>query len=58
MAKLTKSQQVTLQKARSALRDIAHDWPIRELIDEPENIVAELTAILGDKYDFDTGDAA
>ena len=47
----------TLILARSAIRDLVNGWDARELAENPVKIVARLTALIGDKYDFDSGES-
>lgn len=56
MARLTKSEKDTLRIARSVIRDLAHGWDARELQVVPQRICERLSALLGERYDFKTGE--
>jgi hypothetical protein len=42
--------------ARSMLRDIERGWPLRELCDDPRAVVDRITKVLGDGYNYETGE--
>lgn len=50
-----KEIQDLLNLTRSMVRDVAHDWPADELAGDPEDICNRITKVLGDEYDFETG---
>jgi hypothetical protein len=54
--KLKSKQDEVLRLARSVIRDLAHSWLERDLIVSPQELVREITNLLGDKFDFETGD--
>lgn len=45
-----------LRDARAMLRDLLYDWPISELHRSPDEVIAEITYILDDGYNPETGD--
>jgi hypothetical protein len=49
------SQADTLRVARSVIRDMAHGWTVKELQAPPVDVCAALSAILGETYNFETG---
>lgn len=50
-----KEIQELLTLSRSMVRDVAHDWPVKELAGDPEDVCNRITEVLGDEYDFETG---
>jgi hypothetical protein len=53
---LTPDEREVLRSARAALRDLAHGWPVGELHADPREVCAELSGLLGEPFDFDTGE--
>lgn len=47
----------TLCLARSLIRDAAHGWAPSELAAPPADVARRLTSLIGDEYDFATGDS-
>ena len=45
-----------LDEARAMIRDADFGWAAREMLRRPEDIIQEITALLGDKYNFETGE--
>ena len=45
-----------LRDARAMLRDLEYGWPTRELHRTPTSVIEEITALLNDFYDMETGD--
>lgn len=44
-----------LLRARTMIRDMAHGWPEKQLLESPCATCEDITLFLGDAYDFDTG---
>ena len=57
MAQLTPEEQDYIEQARSIIRDLAHGYPVKELSGSPEEVCYRLSDMLGENYDFDTGDS-
>lgn len=53
---LTEDEKAMVRTARSVIRDMAHDWPTKELLMAPGEVCRQLSLMLGEKYNFDTGD--
>lgn len=53
---LTAEQQNVLRNARSVIRDMASGWPEKSLAESPRSVCDKLSALLGERYDFVSGD--
>jgi hypothetical protein len=56
MAQLTDSEKETIRVACSVIRDMAMGWLLKDLQDQPVNICQKLSDLIGDIYDFESGD--
>lgn len=56
MAQFTDHEKDTIQVARSVIRDLAMGYPIKELLVSPAEICRQLSDLVGDTYDFASGD--
>ena len=45
-----------LREARALIRDMDNGWPRKELHRPPDDLCAEITGLLGDNYNYETGD--
>lgn len=45
-----------LRDARAIVRDLSYGWPTKELHISPEDLCAEITSLLDDGYNMETGD--
>lgn len=57
MAYLSKDERDILALARSVIRDLSFDYGERDLACSPKEICDKLSAVLREKYDFDTNEA-
>jgi hypothetical protein len=55
MAQLKDHEKDMIRIARSVIRDMAHGWSISELSDDPARVCQGLSVIVGDTYDFESG---
>ena len=55
MAQFTEREKEGIRVARSMIRDMAHGWPVKELAAQPVDICGELSKLIGDIYDFESG---
>lgn len=53
---MNKEEGATMRLARSLIRDMAQGWPVEELAEQPDKVCEEITILLGDKFNFDTGE--
>ncbi len=58
MAKLTPNEQDVIRLARSLIRDAAMEWARDELAVSPEDVCAQLSELIGEEYNFETGTLA
>jgi hypothetical protein len=52
---LTLAQKDTIRLARCLIRDAAMNWARDELAASPEDVCNQLSDMLGEKYNFETG---
>jgi len=55
-SKMSEDEKALVRTAMSVIRDMAHDWPTKELLMQPKELVGKLAAMLGETYDFDRGE--
>lgn len=53
---LEPKERDVLRLARTLIRDMAHDWPVRELAAPPEDVCTQISDILDEDYDFEFGE--
>jgi hypothetical protein len=56
MTLLAKQERDLLQQVRCMVRDIAHNWQPDEVELQAEDVCLKLSKMLGEEYDFATGD--
>lgn len=56
MPNLNKEEQELLRLARAVIRDQAFDYDERHLAADPRVVCDRLSAMIGETYDFPTGD--
>ena len=56
MSNLTPSEKDIIRIARSLIRDAAMDWARDEVIHSPEFVCEKLSEMLGEEYDFESGE--